>query len=162
MLCISAWKRCYCIDLWINMIMCIRMTGCQKRIGKECQVARWLYYVNCNDNDELKYRSKRSWRGSLLKLCPYSDPDSIGFSIICNICFLLGRYSVSPKHRDNKWHWPEAVHPGASSRYCLSQHWTHSNLSTQADHVSLKCQKLQAGAKYKNFNRWPLFRQLFD
>ena len=75
--------------------------------------------------------------------------------LIRNMCFLLGRYSVSPKHRDNKWHWPEAIHPGASSRHCLSQHWTHSNVSTQTDYVSF--QKIQAGwYKCKNKIWWQI------
>ena len=30
MLCISTWKRCYCIGLWINIIMCIRCRGEKK------------------------------------------------------------------------------------------------------------------------------------
>ena len=38
MLC-SAWKRCCCIDLWINIIMCKSVTGCQGR-------RKGLYYVD--------------------------------------------------------------------------------------------------------------------
>ena len=37
MLC-SAWERCYCIVLLINIIMCERVTGCQKGVVG-CQMA---------------------------------------------------------------------------------------------------------------------------
>ena len=42
---ISARKRCYCIDLWLNIIMCKRKIGLLGKGGKWCHVARWLNFV---------------------------------------------------------------------------------------------------------------------
>ena len=45
--------RCYCIDLWINIIMCKRVTGCQEKSARLLECRKGLYYVNWN---EILYR----------------------------------------------------------------------------------------------------------